>query len=60
MADSKYGTSFTESEALLSVINEDTDNAQRLISDMLPHERRALIKACDELSSMLWIRNRDG
>lgn len=50
----KYGTPFTESEALLAVTAEDAAEAQRIINEMLPNERRALMRACDMLSSMCW------
>jgi hypothetical protein len=56
----KYGTSFTESEALLAIINEDSEHAEKIVNDMLPNERRLLVMACDELSAMAFIKNRDG
>ncbi len=37
--DSRYGTRFVETEALLAVMNGDQRTAYRLISDMLPGER---------------------
>lgn len=52
MADnsSKYGTQFTESEALLAVQEKDNEYARELISGMLPGERFNLAAAAYDLA----------
>lgn len=43
-------TSFAETEALLAVMSEDDDEALRILDDMLPGERRALVGHLSHLS----------
>lgn len=49
-----YGTRFTESEAILAVINDDPYRLAELIEDMLPGEREALAQAAETLHDTLW------
>jgi hypothetical protein len=57
---SKYGTNFTESEALLAVIAEDYGHAWLLIGDMSGYEKKSLASACEQLSQMCWRVNPRG
>jgi hypothetical protein len=43
-------TQFAETEALLAILEEDEDEALRILDDMLPGERRWLINRLDRLS----------
>jgi hypothetical protein len=47
-----YGTSFTETEALLAALSDGEEAADALVKEMLPGERRALARACDALSAL--------
>jgi hypothetical protein len=49
-----YGTNHPESEAILAAEQGDADTLIRLITDMLPGERRELAAAATTLSSILW------
>jgi hypothetical protein len=43
---------FTESNALLAIIRDDEEEAERILREMLPGELAALVNACGLLSSM--------
>lgn len=45
-------TQYTETEALLAVLEEDDDKLYDIIREMLPGERAALIEAADKLSKV--------
>lgn len=47
-----YGTSYTETEALLAFANGDEAEAQRIVNEMFPNERAALEKAASALASL--------
>lgn len=49
----KYGTHFTETEALLVVQQWDDTHAEALINEMTQGERMVLARACDRLARML-------
>lgn len=46
-------TPFTESNALLAVIEGDLDEARRIIATMLPGERRQLISQANTLAELI-------
>jgi hypothetical protein len=46
-------TQFTESNALLAVIEDDLDEARRIIATMLPGERRRLAEHAHKLADLL-------
>ncbi len=46
-------TTFAETAALYAMLNEDTEEAERIVSDMLPNERREFADQLDKLRSML-------
>ena len=45
-------TRFLESEALLAVIRGEEEEAERLVAQMLPNERRELAQACNVLNDL--------
>jgi hypothetical protein len=47
-----YGTNFVESEALLAITAEDTDEAERVLRGMSAPELWALSQAAGELHGM--------
>lgn len=46
-------TAFAETAALFAILNDDTEDAQRIISEMLPNERAEFAGQLDRLRSML-------
>lgn len=44
---------FSETAALYAVLNEDMEEAERIVSEMLPSERAQLAKQLDTLRSLL-------
>lgn len=42
----KYGTPFTETEALLAALQEDEGYLEQLLEGLLPEERKLLDAAC--------------
>lgn len=55
---SRYPTNFTEANALLAVIEGDTDTAREIIATMLPGERRALVNQAHQLADLIQERDR--
>lgn len=49
---SDYGTHFTESEALLAVVNGDYDEARAILAEMLPGELAVLRRHATSLSGL--------
>lgn len=43
-------TPYAETEALLAMLNDDEDEALRILGEMYPRERRALVEKLDRLS----------
>lgn len=46
-------TAFAETAALYAILNEDTEEAERIVSEMLPNERTMFAGQLDKLRSML-------
>jgi hypothetical protein len=46
-------TPFTEANALLAIIRDDTDEARRIIATMLPGERRQLSDQAGKLAKLI-------
>ncbi|MGW0538530.1 hypothetical protein [Streptomyces sp. NPDC003032] len=46
-------TAFPETAALYAVLNKDTEEAERIVSGMLPNERAEFGRQLDQLRSML-------
>lgn len=46
-------TTFAETAALYAILNEDTEEAERIVSDMLPNERAEFAAQLDRLRAML-------
>ncbi|MDW6058119.1 hypothetical protein SAZ11_08450 [Streptomyces sp. FXJ1.4098] len=46
-------TAFPETAALYAILNEDTEEAERIVSGMLPNERAGFGWQLDQLQSML-------
>ncbi|MFG2276760.1 hypothetical protein ACGFNY_44255 [Streptomyces chartreusis] len=56
-------TTFAETAALYAVLNEDMEEAERIVSDMLPNERAEFAQQLDTLRRLLTDRfgnDRDG
>ncbi len=51
--DSRYGTRFIETEALLAVMNDDQRTAYDIAADMLPGERAEFVQQLRTLANML-------
>jgi signal transduction histidine kinase len=48
-----YGTGFTQTEALLAVLQGDMEEARRIVGELLPHERRELGLAAADLADLI-------
>lgn len=46
-------TAFSETAALYAILNEDTEEAERIVSEMLPNERAEFAGQLDQLRRML-------
>ena len=46
-------TAFSETAALYAILNEDTEEAERIVSEMLPNERAEFAGQLDQLRGML-------
>ncbi len=51
---SRYGTGFTESDAILAAQAGDAEALYDLVGGMLPNERRELARAAEVLHDVLW------
>ncbi|MFE4369641.1 hypothetical protein ACFRMN_15665 [Streptomyces sp. NPDC056835] len=46
-------TAFSETAALYAIVNEDTEEAERIVSGMLQNERAEFARQLDQLRGML-------
>jgi len=46
-------TTFAETAALFAILNDDTEEAERIVSDMLPGERAKFAGQLDRLRNLL-------
>lgn len=46
-------TTFAETAALYAILNNDTDEAMRIVSEMLPNERAEFASQLDRLRTLL-------
>lgn len=49
---STYGTKFVETEALCAVMNDDTEEAYKILNELLPGKLGALRRHARELADM--------